>query len=95
MQADAELHETARRIAGPVVGVADACSDQLAPFQRATSGCAEPPLGVWLPTAMHEVADVHETRLSIVRVEPAGVGTVAADQLVPFHVCATAAFGVS
>jgi hypothetical protein len=44
---------------------------------------------------VHEVADVHETRLSIVRVAPAGAGTVAADHVVPFQVCAIAALGTS
>jgi hypothetical protein len=38
VHADAELQDTARRIAAPVVGVADVCTDQVVPLKRSIRG---------------------------------------------------------
>jgi hypothetical protein len=55
-------------------------TDQLVPFQRSTNAEL-----LNQPTAVHAVADVHDTPSRPLVVVPAGLGTVWIDQLVPFH----------
>jgi hypothetical protein len=56
----------------------------LVPFHR-SANVASPTVSLDPPTAVHAVAEVHDTALKKLCVAPAGVGTDWIDQLVPFH----------
>src|ERR1700722_1079082 len=61
------------------------------PSQSYASGVAVPDAPVKVPTAMQESAVAHDTALSALDVEPAGVGRVSSCHDFPFH-CSLKAF---
>ena len=58
---------------------------QLAPSHLSASAVATPELLKDSPTAVHAVADEHDTPCKYVYCPPAGLGTVTYDQVEPFH----------
>jgi len=67
--------------------------DQLVPFQASASVTLVPELSVELPTAVHVLADVHETPEKVLDASPAGVGVDWIDQLVPSQASAKVTLG--
>jgi hypothetical protein len=61
-------------------GSGEDCTDQVAPFQRSTSPRVSPPLSTVDPTAVHALADGHETEA-----RPPDDGADSIDQALPFH----------
>jgi hypothetical protein len=59
------------------------CVDHVVPFQLSASVDCMVPSQV--PTALHEVAEVHETPSSTVDFAPEGLGVDWTDQVVPFQ----------
>jgi hypothetical protein len=86
VQAEAEVHETAPRKYPGLCEVGDGWRLQVVPFHcSATVPSALNEVSRMLPTAMHAVADVHETPVRKLFGTPAGAGIVWTLQLVPFH----------
>lgn len=65
-----------------------ACRRQASPFQRS----AKDPAPSELPTASQNVAEGHDTPLSLANVTPAGLGTGWRRQETPFHLAAKGRF---
>jgi hypothetical protein len=84
----ADAHETPFNWAPVPPGLAPCWIDQVAPFHRSTSGSVAPPLPAKYPTAVHAVADAHETLVSCVWLEPFEVGVCCSDQVLPFQTSA-------
>jgi hypothetical protein len=79
VQALVEVHDTPLRLAyAAPVGVGVDWIDQLVPSQRSTNG----PFPMW-PTAVHAVAEVHDTPFSMA--PPVGLGVDWIVQRVPSH----------
>ena len=84
MQASADTHDTALSstpwgAAGGGLGT----TDHAVPFHDSTSVFSAFELFVYWPTAVHAVADTHDTPLRIPPSAGDGLGTT--DQVVPFH----------
>jgi hypothetical protein len=84
MHAATDVHDTAvSRAVTALAGVGALWTDQVAPFQTSTSG------DIWFappedPTAVHAVADEHDTPWSAA-VDPGGTGMAWIDQSLPFQ----------
>jgi hypothetical protein len=59
--------------------------DQLLPFPRSARVSCAPSLLVYDPTAVHAVADVHDTPFSWLAAPPSGLGVPWIDQPAPFQ----------
>lgn len=95
MHALAVVHATPfswTSVAGVGLGIVSAL--QLVPFQLSAIATLRP-LTIALPTAVHAVAEVHETALNEAPVLPEGTGTGWSVQLVPFQRSATGRIGNS
>lgn len=79
----AEPHPTARSKTPLTEGVA--WTDQLLPFQRSANAAPLKLLLVWSPTAVHALAELHETAFSSLKMAPVGTGVAWSAQPVPFH----------
>jgi hypothetical protein len=91
VQTSAELHDTLPRVlAMAPAGLGVDCSFQVVPFHLSANVTSA--LEVWLkdaPTAIHAVAEVHDTPASFVTIAPAGLGVACTVQAAPFHTSAS------
>jgi hypothetical protein len=87
VQAFADEHATAWRKLSALVGVGIRWMDQRRPFHSSARpsvwGRGVRPLTSLYPTAVHALADEHDTPES--RLSPAGLGMLWIDQRRPFH----------
>jgi hypothetical protein len=82
----ADVHETALR--KPPAGVG--WMAHFLPFHRSASCLLSPNgLAAVSPTAVHALAEVHDTPLKSMRVAPAGLGVGWMTHFLPFHRCAS------
>jgi hypothetical protein len=90
VQATAELHDTLLRVlAMAPAGLGVDCSFQTVPFHLSANVTSEEEaLLKDDPTAIHAVAELHETPASFVTIAPAGSGVACTVQAVPFHTSA-------
>jgi hypothetical protein len=91
VQATAELHDTlARLLATAPAGLGVDCSFQVVPFHLSAKVTSESEaLLKEEPTAIHAVAELHDTPASFVTIAPAGSGVACTVQAVPFHTSAS------
>ena len=90
VQARVDVHDTPNSTAPPA-GLGVGWIDHLLPFQRTASVCCpSAPAGLKLPTAMHALAEVHETPLRPLPLAGVGVRWIA--QRAPFHRSASVLF---
>src|ERR1700676_2477337 len=86
MQALAAVHDTpVRNASPPPLGVGDGSIAQPLPFQLSARVAYVPVLLCCIPTAMHCVAEMHETLASRLRCAPDGLGMDRIDHFVPFQ----------
>jgi hypothetical protein len=60
------------------------------PFHRSASGLSSNGLAPVSPTAVHALAEVHDTPRNSMKVDPAGLGVRWMAHFLPFHRCASA-----
>jgi hypothetical protein len=85
VHAVADAHDTPdREVYELPVGLGVGWIAQPVPFHR-SANASVPELLVKYPTAVHAVADVHDTPASWLLLAPAGLGEVWIAQLEPFH----------
>jgi len=87
VQALADTHDTLLRAAlWDEAGFGLGTSDHLAPFQDSTSVLNTPALLAYSPTAVHALADAHDThKRKAPRTEWLGSGLGTTDHLLPFQ----------
>jgi hypothetical protein len=85
VQAEAEEQETPNNIPPPEEGLGVAWMDHLVPFHRSARVLALGVKGLEAPAAMHIIADVQSTALSVLFGAASGFGVDSTLQLVPFH----------
>ena len=87
VHATADVHDTPAKKASAELSRGVAWMDQVFPFHASARG--RPLLALLLPpTAMHMVAEAHDTRASELDIAPAGFGVAWMDQVFPFHASA-------
>jgi hypothetical protein len=86
VQEPEEEHDTPSKPAAPApTGFGVVWTDQVAPFHRSASG-SDPPLALAAPpTAVHAVAEVHDTPLRVDALAPTGTRVDWIAQVTPFH----------
>src|SRR5580700_6560957 len=86
MHAVEDEHDTPNRLlAADPVGLGTDWTVHSMPFQRSAKAKSMCELFWYSPTATHEVADVHDTRVSRLESAPVGLGGASTVHVVPFQ----------